>query len=61
VHAGFWWVNLWEREYLKDLGIYRRVILKCMFEELNEIKIDLAQDRDRWRSPGNAVINLGVP
>ena len=63
VHTGFWWGNLWGREHLEDLGLYRRIILICIFEELNEIKdwIDLAQDRDRWRALGNAVINLGVP
>jgi hypothetical protein len=62
VHAGFCWGNLWEREHLEDLGIYRRIIYsqKCMLEELNEIKdwIDLAEDRDSWRALGNAVITL---
>jgi hypothetical protein len=62
VHAGFWWGNLWERDHLEDLGVHRRIILKCRFEELNEIKdwIDLAQDRDRWRALVNAVRNLRV-
>jgi len=62
VHVGFWWGNLWEREHLEDLGVDGRIILKCMFEELNDIKdwIDLAQERNRWRALGNAVINFGV-
>ena len=62
MHVGFWWGNLWEREHLEDLGVDGRIILKCMFEELNDIKdwIDLAQERNRWRALGNAVINFGV-
>jgi len=27
VHAGFWWGNLRERDYLEDTGIDRRIIL----------------------------------
>ena len=28
MHAGFWWGNLKERDYLEDLGLDGRVIIK---------------------------------
>jgi len=55
-----WWENLRQRDHLGDLGVNRR-ILKLIFKKWNEWStnwIDLAQDRDRFRSLVNAVINF---
>ena len=30
--AGFWWRNLRTRDYLEDLGIDSRIILKCILK-----------------------------
>jgi hypothetical protein len=59
VYAGFWWGNLRE-----TLGIPRRRWEDNIKMDLQEVRcggmdwIDLAQDRDRWRVPVNAVKNL---
>jgi hypothetical protein len=60
VCAGFWWGNLRERDHLKDSGIDGRIILKWHFRkwEGGLDWIDLAQDRDRWWSVVNVVMNL---
>jgi hypothetical protein len=65
VHAGFWWGNLREENYLENSGVGWRIILKLIFEECEGWRegmdlIDLAQDRERWRSLVNAVMNLRV-
>jgi len=62
VHPGFWWENLRERDHLEDSGKEERVILKWIFRKWKGGKdwIDLAQDRDRWRAPVNAVMNIWV-
>jgi hypothetical protein len=31
VRVGFWWGNLRKRDYLLDLGVEGRIILKCIF------------------------------
>jgi hypothetical protein len=60
VHTGFWWgqgETTWKPRHRREDNI-----------ETNLQKlgwgmdwIDLAQDRDRWRSVLNAVMNLRVP
>jgi hypothetical protein len=49
---------------LKDPGVNGRIILKSIFEKLAGGGMDwinLAQDKDRWRTLVNAVMNLRVP
>jgi hypothetical protein len=62
VYAGFWWGNLRERDHLEDLGVDGRIILRWVFRKLDEGMDwnDLVQDRDRWRSLVNVVMNLRV-
>jgi hypothetical protein len=60
VHTGFWWRNLSEGEHLEDPGVDGRIILKELFEKLDDgiDWSDLAQDRNRWRAFMNAVMNV---
>ena len=44
MHAGIWWINLTERNHLKDLGVDGRIILKRMKTRVSIGWIDLAQD-----------------
>jgi hypothetical protein len=48
---------------LEDSAIDGRIILKRTFEKWdgNMGWIDLAQDRDRWRTLVNVVMNIGIP
>jgi hypothetical protein len=59
--VGFWCGYLRERDHLEDLGIDGRVIVKSVLKESVGKWIYLAQERDRWRTCANAVMNLGVP
>jgi hypothetical protein len=62
VHTGLWWENLTERNHLEDLGLDGRVLLKWIFKNWNGSMdwIDLAQDRDRWRSVVKVAMNLRI-
>jgi hypothetical protein len=48
---------------LEDPDVDERIILKWTFERLDGGMdwINLALDRDRWRAPVKAVMNLQVP
>jgi len=59
----FWCVNLRERYHLGVPGIDERIILRWIFRkwDVGMDRIELAQDRDRWRALVHAVMNLRVP
>jgi hypothetical protein len=60
----FWWGNLLQRGHLEDLSVDGTIILKFIFREVGRGGmnwIELAQDRDRWRTFVNALMNLRVP
>jgi hypothetical protein len=63
MHIGFWWGSQKERE----LGRPRRWWVDSVKIGLRDIgwggmdRIDMAQDRDRWRALVNTVMNLRVP
>ena len=64
MHTGFWWGNLRERDHLEDRSIDEREILRWIFRKCvwgGMDWIDMAQDRDRWRTLVNAVMKLRAP
>jgi len=58
-----WWGNWWERDHWGDLGIDGWIILGWISRRWDVFMdwIELAQDRDRWRTLVSAVMNLRVP
>jgi len=62
VQTGFLWGNLRKRDYLADPGVDGRIILRWIFRKLDGVMdwMDLAQDKDRWRTLVKAVMNLRV-
>jgi hypothetical protein len=64
VCIGFWWENLRERAHWEDPSIDGRIMLRQIFRKWNVGSMDwieLAQDRDRWWTLVNVVMNLRVP
>ena len=63
LHTGFFWGNLRKRDYLEDPGLDGRIILRWIFRKWDRGMgwIDLAQDKDRWRTLVNAVMNILLP
>jgi hypothetical protein len=65
VHTGPWWANLMDIDYLEDLSANGEGIFKTDIQEAGwrwgKDWIHLAQDKDRWRTLVNAVMNLRVP
>jgi hypothetical protein len=60
---GFGGVSSRGKNYLEDLGVGRRIMLKFVFKKRDEgtVWMDLAQDRARWQPLVNVVMNLHVP
>jgi hypothetical protein len=64
MYTGFWWENLWERDYWGEPRVDGKIILKWIFRKWVVGAMDLiklAQERGRWRAVVNAVMNLQVP
>jgi hypothetical protein len=59
VYIGFWWGHLRERARRRWEDNIKMYLQEVGCEGMDWI--DLAQDRDRWRAPVNAVMNLRVP
>jgi hypothetical protein len=59
---GFGGEELRKRDYLEDLGVEGRVILKWIFEKWDGGMdwIDLVQNMDGWRVVVNSAMNLRV-
>jgi len=51
------------KNHLEDRGLDERIILRWIFKKWDgEMDwIDLAQDRDRWRTIVNGVMTLRIP
>jgi hypothetical protein len=63
MHTGFWWGNLRKGHHSEDPDVDMRIILKWIFEKRDGgmDRINLAQERDRWRLLVNADVTLRVP
>ena len=63
MHTEFWWEYLRERYQSEDLGVDGRIILKEFSSSgVGGIHwVVLAEDRNRWRAVGNAIMNLWDP
>ena len=62
--TGFWWGNLREGDHWGDPDVDGRIILGWIFGKWDVgvwTRMELAQDRDRWRALVSAVMNLRVP
>jgi len=63
VHTEFWWGNPRERDQLEDLNVDGRIIFEWIFKEQDWEAvdwIDVAQDKDSWRTVLNAEFKFQV-
>jgi hypothetical protein len=62
--TGCWWGSLRERGHWGDQDIDGRIILRWIFRKLEGVvgtRMELAQDRDRWRALVGTVRDFRVP
>jgi hypothetical protein len=59
VCTGCWWGSLRERNHWGDPDVDGRIILRGIFRKWEEM--ERAQDRDRWLTLENTVMNFQVP
>jgi hypothetical protein len=59
---GFWWESLKERDHLEEQGVDGSLGLEWISQRCARgvERIQLAQDRDRWRAVVNTVMYLQV-
>jgi hypothetical protein len=61
---GFWWGSLRERDHWGDPRRTWEDNIKMDLEEVGGVygdRMERAQDRDRWRTHVNTVMNFRVP
>ena len=64
MYTGFWLGNMRERDHWGDPDVDGRIILRWIFmkwEGGSGDWMELAQDRDRWRTLVNTARNFRVP
>ena len=64
IRTVFWWRNLRERDYLEELGVDGKIILRWIFRKWDvatRTGIDLALDSNRWGALANGVMSLRIP
>jgi len=63
VYIEFRWGILREIDHLEGPGIDGRIVLKWVGRDVWQGKdwFDLAENRDRWRTLANTIMNLPVP
>jgi hypothetical protein len=62
MHIGYWWASQKERDHHEDQDVGGWTILK--WREIGWDVVDwinMAQDRDQWRTLVNTALNLRVP
>jgi hypothetical protein len=59
MHIGYWWESQEERDHGEDQDVGGCAILKLILERWDGM--DLAQDRDQWRTLVNTIMNLRIP
>jgi hypothetical protein len=63
MHIGYWWESQKERDHWEDQDVGGWITVQWILERgwVGMHWIDLAQDRDQWRTLVNTIINIRVP
>jgi hypothetical protein len=59
MHTGYWWEIQKERDHREDQDVGEWTILKWVLERYDWI--DLARDRNQWRTLVKTIMKLRVP